>query len=133
MASGCGCGGPHGVGRREFIKLGAGVGASMLGPVAGTSLFAQGAPGNTGSVDVHAHWVPQAYADALVAAEVAADADDRDSLLCHDFLLRRQLGEECLDCLIEQSGLVQVGCMARVGDHRFGRPGDLGRHVVGGG
>ena len=67
MASKCGCTGPGGVDRRDFIKLGAGVGASMLGPVAGTSLFAQGAPANAGSVDEHAHWVPQAYADALAA------------------------------------------------------------------
>ena len=33
MASKCGCTGPGGVDRRDFIKLGAGVGASMLGPV----------------------------------------------------------------------------------------------------
>src|SRR5215475_12491230 len=45
----------------------------------------------------------------------------------------RQLGEEGLDCLIEQSGLVQVGRMARIGDHCLGRSLDLGRHVVGGG
>ena len=40
---------------------------------------------------------------------------------------------ERLDRLIETRGLVQVGRMARVGNHHLGRSLDLGRHVVGGG
>jgi aminocarboxymuconate-semialdehyde decarboxylase len=60
--------------RRDFIKRGTGCGAVMLSALDGhleanalPSQAAAAAPGMPGSVDAHAHWVPQAYADALAA------------------------------------------------------------------
>ena len=60
--------------RRDFIKRGAGCGAVMLGGLDGRleagaapAQAAAAAPATPGSVDAHAHWVPQAYADALAA------------------------------------------------------------------
>jgi aminocarboxymuconate-semialdehyde decarboxylase len=53
------------VDRRDFVKLGVGLGASMLGTIEGVDVSAQGGAVPAGSVDAHAHWVPQAYADAL--------------------------------------------------------------------
>ena len=60
-----GCREVHAVDRREFVKLGAGLGAVMLTGLDGAEVSAQGTPAASGSVDAHAHWVPQAYADAL--------------------------------------------------------------------
>ena len=58
--------------RRDFLKRGAGCGAVMLTALDGsleagaaTAQAAATAPVTPGSVDAHAHWVPQAYADAL--------------------------------------------------------------------
>jgi aminocarboxymuconate-semialdehyde decarboxylase len=52
--------------RRDFIKRGAGCGAMMLTTLEAASSSAQTAAAATsGSIDAHAHWVPQAYADAL--------------------------------------------------------------------
>ena len=48
--------------RRDFLRLGAGVGATLL---AGARSSAQTRTVAGGSIDAHAHWVPQAYADAL--------------------------------------------------------------------
>ena len=55
----------HSLDRREFVKLGAGLGATALAGLDGTEASAQGTAAASGSVDAHAHWVPQAYADAL--------------------------------------------------------------------
>jgi aminocarboxymuconate-semialdehyde decarboxylase len=51
--------------RRDFIKLGAGLGALMLTDLPTAEASAQGAPAASGSIDAHAHWVPDAYADAI--------------------------------------------------------------------
>jgi len=48
--------------RRRFIKESS-LGALTLAALADAGVTAQGQ--NAGSVDAHAHWVPQAYADAL--------------------------------------------------------------------
>jgi aminocarboxymuconate-semialdehyde decarboxylase len=48
--------------RRRFIKESS-LGALTLAALTDTDVTAQGQ--NAGSVDAHAHWVPQAYADAL--------------------------------------------------------------------
>jgi aminocarboxymuconate-semialdehyde decarboxylase len=48
--------------RRDFLSLGAGLGATLL---AGARSSAQTRTATVGSIDAHAHWVPQAYADAL--------------------------------------------------------------------
>jgi len=51
------------IGRRDLIKLGAGVGVMVaLDPHA---LAAQNATGGPVSIDVHTHWVPEAYDKAL--------------------------------------------------------------------
>jgi aminocarboxymuconate-semialdehyde decarboxylase len=52
--------------RRDFIKLGAGLGAMMLAKMDASEASAQSAPAKPGSVDVHAHWVPDSYAKALI-------------------------------------------------------------------
>jgi aminocarboxymuconate-semialdehyde decarboxylase len=49
---------PHRLNRRNFIKQGAGFSALALAAQ-------RQAPAAAGSIDAHAHWVPQAYADAL--------------------------------------------------------------------
>lgn len=53
----------RGIGRREFVKLGAGTGAALaMGPHVG---WAQGSASSPGVVDVHAHWHPEAYVKAM--------------------------------------------------------------------
>src|SRR5262245_59590456 len=54
------------VDRRAFLKLGAGLGTVMAAALE-VDLSAQRTPVATGSIDAHAHWVPQAYADALAS------------------------------------------------------------------
>jgi aminocarboxymuconate-semialdehyde decarboxylase len=51
--------------RRTFIKAGAGLGVAAVTALGGVDAFAQGRPAAAGSIDAHAHWVPQAYADLL--------------------------------------------------------------------
>ena len=51
--------------RRRFLKAGAGLGATAFTALGATESSAQARPPAVGSVDAHAHWVPQAYADAL--------------------------------------------------------------------
>ena len=51
------------IGRRDFIKLGAGAGALMALDINGAS--AQSKTGQPVSIDVHTHWVPEAYDKAL--------------------------------------------------------------------
>ena len=53
--------------RRDFLKLGAGAGAAMLAELrAGEASAQTAAPRAPRSIDVHAHWVPDSYAKALV-------------------------------------------------------------------
>jgi aminocarboxymuconate-semialdehyde decarboxylase len=52
--------------RRNFIKLGAGLGALMLSDLKTPEASAQRGPAASGSIDAHAHWVPDAYAKAIV-------------------------------------------------------------------
>jgi aminocarboxymuconate-semialdehyde decarboxylase len=52
--------------RRDFIKLGAGVGATMLTDLNPPDALAQSKTAGTRSIDAHAHWVPESYASALV-------------------------------------------------------------------
>lgn len=55
------------VDRRDFIKLGtgAGAGALLFADLQASEAPAQSKAAGPGSIDVHAHWVPQAYADRL--------------------------------------------------------------------
>ncbi len=50
--------------RREFMKLGAGVSAVAMA-LTTRAASAQNGTGQPGSIDVHAHWVPEAYSRAL--------------------------------------------------------------------
>ena len=59
--------GPNAVDRRAFIRLGAALGAAALADAAAAEPSMQAGGTLSGSVDAHAHWVPQAYADALAA------------------------------------------------------------------
>jgi aminocarboxymuconate-semialdehyde decarboxylase len=58
--------GSQAIERRDFIKLGAGLGAMMLTDLNAPQASAQRGPAGPGSIDVHAHWVPESYAKALV-------------------------------------------------------------------
>lgn len=51
------------IGRRDFIKLGAGAGAMMALDISAAS--AQRRTGQPVSIDLHTHWVPEAYDRAL--------------------------------------------------------------------
>jgi aminocarboxymuconate-semialdehyde decarboxylase len=51
--------------RRDFLKLGAGVGALALAGLSPRDASAQSGGTHPATIDAHAHWVPQAYADAL--------------------------------------------------------------------
>ena len=53
--------------RRDFIRRSIGIGSVALSALDARELPAQTRPVATGSIDAHAHWVPQAYADALAA------------------------------------------------------------------
>src|SRR5438045_100290 len=51
--------------RRNFLKHTAGFGAAVLAAVDTGNAAQVRTPAASGSIDAHAHWVPQAYADAL--------------------------------------------------------------------
>src|SRR4051812_47601082 len=57
--------------RRGFFKLGAGLGAGVGGMVVSDLGAGEAGPqrarGATGSIDAHAHWVPDAYGKAITA------------------------------------------------------------------
>jgi aminocarboxymuconate-semialdehyde decarboxylase len=52
------------IGRRDFFKLGAGAGAVASGLI-GRRTSAQEKPGPPVSIDMHTHWAPEAYTEAL--------------------------------------------------------------------
>ena len=59
---------PSEIDRREFIKLDVGAGAAVLADLQTASAAqasAQRGPTAAGSIDAHAHWVPDAYAKAI--------------------------------------------------------------------
>jgi aminocarboxymuconate-semialdehyde decarboxylase len=53
------------VGRREFLKIGAGGGALAMTALTAPMAIAQTDKSRTGSIDLHAHWMPEVYAKAL--------------------------------------------------------------------
>src|SRR5260370_22744747 len=55
--------------RRDFVKLGAGAGVMLALDPLGT--LAQSATGRSGSIDLHTHWVPEAYNKALARLKSA--------------------------------------------------------------
>ena len=62
--------------RRDFIKLGAGVGAVALTALEAGPSFAQpqGTQVKGGSIDLHTHWTPPVYIDALKQMKLAPGA-----------------------------------------------------------
>src|SRR5207302_1067197 len=53
------------VGRRDFLKMGAGGGALAMTALGAPAAFADIDTSHTGSIDIHAHWMPEVYANAL--------------------------------------------------------------------
>jgi len=62
--------------RRDFIKLGAGVGAVAMTALEAGQAFAapQGGQVKGGSIDLHTHWTPPVYIDALKQMKLAPGA-----------------------------------------------------------
>jgi len=79
-----------GIGRREFMKLGAGAGMIMALDVPGAS--AQSANGGPASIDLHTHWVPEAYDKAL--AELKRPTPSSTNPLDFDLDKRRKWMDE---------------------------------------
>jgi aminocarboxymuconate-semialdehyde decarboxylase len=53
------------LGRRDFMKAGASVSAMALATLRLHGASSQGENGHSGSIDVHAHWVPEVYSRTL--------------------------------------------------------------------
>jgi aminocarboxymuconate-semialdehyde decarboxylase len=53
------------VGRREFLKMGAGGGALAMTALGDPAAFAETDASHSGSIDIHSHWMPEIYAKAL--------------------------------------------------------------------
>src|SRR5712664_2465282 len=53
------------VGRREFLKMGAGGGALAMAALGAPAAFAETDASHSGSIDIHSHWMPEIYAKAL--------------------------------------------------------------------
>jgi aminocarboxymuconate-semialdehyde decarboxylase len=60
--------------RRDFIKLGAGVGAVAVTALEARSALAQGANAHRGSIDLHNHWTPVAFNEAIAKLNMPAGA-----------------------------------------------------------
>jgi aminocarboxymuconate-semialdehyde decarboxylase len=76
------------VGRREFIKMGAGGGALAMTALNAPAAFAETDTSHSGSIDIHSHWMPEIYAKALnqLRPSIAASTNPLDS----DLERRRQ-------------------------------------------
>ena len=76
------------VGRRDFLKMGAGGGALAMTALGAPAAFADIDTSHTGSIDIHAHWMPEVYASALnqLRPGIASTAN----LMDHDLEKRRQ-------------------------------------------
>jgi hypothetical protein len=64
--------------RRDFIKLGAGMGALTTTAMNADAALAHGANGHVGSIDCHVHWTPEAYTKAIAQIKVPAGATADD-------------------------------------------------------
>jgi aminocarboxymuconate-semialdehyde decarboxylase len=60
--------------RRGFIKLGAGVGAVAMSALEAGQILAQGTPGKGKSIDLHTHWTPPAYLEAISKLHMPPEA-----------------------------------------------------------
>lgn len=75
------------VGRRDFLKMGAGGSALAMTALSAPAAFADIDTSHTGSIDIHAHWMPEVYANALnqLRPGIASTANPLD----HDLEKRR--------------------------------------------
>jgi aminocarboxymuconate-semialdehyde decarboxylase len=71
-----------GVGRREFIKLGASAGAVIMAGLSPSDTAAQNPSGKPVSIDLHTHWIPREYAKAV--AELGHPANNASNPLTFD-------------------------------------------------
>src|SRR6266849_3339328 len=69
------------VGRREFLKMGAGGGALAMAAVGAPAAFAETDASHSGSSDIHSHWMPEIYAKPLnhLRPGIAASTNSLDS------------------------------------------------------
>jgi aminocarboxymuconate-semialdehyde decarboxylase len=76
------------LGRRDFLKMGAGGGALAMTALSAPAAFADIDTSHTGSIDIHSHWMPEVYANALnqLRPGIASTANPLD----HDLEKRRQ-------------------------------------------
>ena len=76
------------VGRRDFLKMGASGSALAMTALSSPAAFADIDTGHTGSIDIHSHWMPEVYANALnqLRPGIASTANPLD----HDLEKRRQ-------------------------------------------
>src|SRR5437868_843664 len=76
------------VGRRDFIKMGAGGGALAVTALNSAEAFATPDTSHSGSIDIHSHWVPESYAKAV--AQLRPNTPPSTNPLEHDLEKRRQ-------------------------------------------
>ena len=53
------------VGRRDFLKMGAGGSALAMTGLSAATAFAESDASHSGSIDIHSHWIPESYAKAV--------------------------------------------------------------------
>ncbi len=76
------------IGRRDFLKLGAGGGALAITGLSAPTASAEADTSHSGSIDIHSHWVPESYAKAV--AQLRPSTPPSTNPLEHDLEKRRQ-------------------------------------------
>jgi predicted TIM-barrel fold metal-dependent hydrolase len=76
------------VGRRDFLKIGAGGGALAMTGLGASAAFAETDMSHSGSIDIHSHWIPESYAKAV--AQLRPNTPPSTNPLEHDLEKRRQ-------------------------------------------
>ena len=74
--------------RRDFLKIGAGGSALAMTALSSPAAFAQTGKNQSGSIDIHSHWLPEPYAKAL--AQLRPSTAPAPNVLNHDLDKRRQ-------------------------------------------
>src|SRR5229473_5574998 len=76
------------IGRRDFLKLGAGGGALAITALSAPTASAEADISHSGSIDIHSHWVPESYSKAV--AQLRPSTPPSTNPLEHDLEKRRQ-------------------------------------------
>jgi aminocarboxymuconate-semialdehyde decarboxylase len=74
--------------RRDFLKIGARGSALAVTALNTPAAFAQAGKSQSGSIDIHSHWIPEPYAKAL--AQLRPSTAASTNVLYHDLDKRRQ-------------------------------------------